>query len=636
MQGDSTSSGSTVFGARILRYALHLFLLLVCAAVYLYVSEPAVRGINTVNARHATSAVVISPDLSVMLPRGGVLYRLGGIEQAGGMAMPQQSASDIEYQNIRRAIEIELSATVVQGEGGGSDDGPFWDMLWSDYHGAFGQNITTLNGTGATTIAIPWRYQSQAQPLFLVLYNCGENVTVRYVEDDVQMSKQHVVQIDSDEVFSYPRRELNFRSRLGNSSGLVTLCTQLTPERLHYLEYIAQTWRGPISAVIYVGFRFERGQDMQRITKFWDNGREEVRSHVDLHLVYDDKKPWFASGSDVDNNLGQNPYPINLLRQISVDAARTEWVYLTEADMIPMPGAHDAISDSWEEMMKVVSDDVGRGTAFVVPLYAASQSADGNTVRQFPSSKAVLLDMGRKKQDFVSQGNILKRTVNLPADTALNRVRPKKSIAMDYKEWEALADGDATTFLPFHESGSKGIICKPPDGYGPQEPYFIVKKDVMPPYNVLFAGMYWDKVTQVNDMCNCGFTFYIHPNIFSLIFQAPKTAIYTWAMMFGKFNWRQEFVFALVPVFFQEVWRAKLSSLRQGGGESHVNGNNNEGNNNGKDDHEAMTTTTVLPRLPPCAAMAQRDEESFPYPAWIPAFANASKASKPKAYRIVG
>mmetsp|Transcript_18814 Transcript_18814/g.54196 ORF Transcript_18814/g.54196 Transcript_18814/m.54196 type:complete len:185 (-) Transcript_18814:23-577(-) len=163
---------------------------------------------------------------------------------------------------------------------------------------------------------------------------------------------------------------------------------------------------------------------------------------------------------------------------------------------------------------------------------------------------------------------------------------------MDYNAWETQAlGGDEPTFLPFHQSGEKGMICRPPMGFGPQEPYVIAKKDEMPPYNVLFAGMHWDKVAQVNDACNCGFTFYIHPSLFSLIFRAPKNSYLPWHIVFGKPHWRQEFVFALIPIFFQEVWRARLFP-----GSSRVGG--------------SSSTTSSTVATPPCFEMAQRDERA--------------------------
>ena len=464
-----------------------------------------------------TSNVIISPDLSVLLPRGGVLYRFGGV-------LPTYSPTG---QRQRRRIEIEISSECNED----NNVVPSWDMLWSDYHGAFGQNITAAPIDGSsdkTTLFIPWRNESQVRPLFLVLYNCGNETAVeRYVEENIGQSnipgryRQRIREIDSDEVFRYPRRELNFRSRMGNSSGLVTLCTQLTAERLHHLEHIAQAWSGPISAVIYVGFRYGMDQDMQRVIQFWDNGSVEIRRYIDLHLVYDDKRPWYPSGTDETNFLTQNPYPVNLLRQISIDAARTEWIYLIEADMIPVRNGHGIISDSWEEMLAVYADN-GPGTAFIVPLYAVPSRVNSNTLKQLPSSKNVLLGKGKVSSGgSVIQGNLRKKQkdavlegTNIPILSVANDVRRKDSIAMDYVAWENQASKDndkVPRFLPFHQSGDKEMICRPPAGFGPQEPYFIAKKAEQPPYNVLFAGMHWDAVAQINDMCNCGFSFYIHP-----------------------------------------------------------------------------------------------------------------------------
>ena len=159
--------------------------------------------------------------------------------------------------------------------------------------------------------------------------------------------------------------------------------------------------------------------------------------------------------------------------------------------------------------------DKGPGTVFIVPLYAVPSRVNPETMKQLPSSKGVLLGKGKVSTGgSIVRGNI-RRKANLPILSVANSVRRKDSIAMDYVAWEnqTLKDnGIVPRFLPFHQSGEKEMICRPPAGFGPQEPYFIAKKtDQMPPYKVLFAGMHWDAVAQTNDMCNCGFSFYIHP-----------------------------------------------------------------------------------------------------------------------------
>ena len=102
---------------------------------------------------------------------------------------------------------------------------------------------------------------------------------------------------------------------------------------------------------------------------------------------------------------------------------------------------------------------------------------------------------------------------------------------------------------------------------------------------------------------------YEYRSLFSLIFRAPETSYLPWHIVFGQPHWRQEFVFAMIPILFQEVWRA-----RQSAPDKVVGGDN----------------TTV----PLCTEMALRDEESFPFPAWTPKI--TSMEAKPKAYRLVG
>ena len=86
----------------------------------------------------------------------------------------------------------------------------------------------------------------------------------------------------------------------------------------------------------------------------------------------------------------------------------------------------------------------------------------------------------------------------------------------DFEGWENLPHGSANN-LPYHRSGIESMICDP--GREPeQEPYYIVKKSDLAPYNVLFAGMWWDKTTQIIDACNCGLAFVLHPDLFAVIF----------------------------------------------------------------------------------------------------------------------
>ena len=120
---------------------------------------------------------------------------------------------------------------------------------------------------------------------------------------------------------SWPRRTIYYMRR-NNGSGQITLCTQLSIDRLPRLVHLSKTWEGPISAVLYI--RSEK--EIVQLRESW-NSEDSMRKWVDVHVVYDDNKPWVRFSDK------PRPYPVNLLRQISVESARTELVLYIEADL---------------------------------------------------------------------------------------------------------------------------------------------------------------------------------------------------------------------------------------------------------------------------------------------------------------
>lgn len=52
-------------------------------------------------------------------------------------------------------------------------------------------------------------------------------------------------------------------------------------------------WGGPVSAVIYVGHKGQQDDELANINRFWDDLGDDVRANLDLHVVYDDKRPWY-------------------------------------------------------------------------------------------------------------------------------------------------------------------------------------------------------------------------------------------------------------------------------------------------------------------------------------------------------
>ena len=86
---------------------------------------------------------------------------------------------------------------------------------------------------------------------------------------------------------AWPRRTIYFMRR-NSGGGRITLCTQLSIDRLPRLVHLSKTWQGPISAVLYI-----RGEEeIVQLRESW-NSEDSMQKWVDVHVVYDDDKPWF-------------------------------------------------------------------------------------------------------------------------------------------------------------------------------------------------------------------------------------------------------------------------------------------------------------------------------------------------------
>ena len=70
-------------------------------------------------------------------------------------------------------------------------------------------------------------------------------------------------------------------------------------------------------------------EDIDLVAQVWE-ASSHMQQYVDVHLVIDGKQPWYKVGT-TDAGHGRNPYPVNLLRQLSVEYAATEWIIYVEA-----------------------------------------------------------------------------------------------------------------------------------------------------------------------------------------------------------------------------------------------------------------------------------------------------------------
>eukprot|EP01132_Coremiostelium_polycephalum_P000424 gene424-536_t len=105
----------------------------------------------------------------------------------------------------------------------------------------------------------------------------------------------------------------------------VSIVTQTTVDRLNKISWMAEKWRGPLSTAVFIK---NPDTDIERL-KTIIQMNPSLRQFSDFHLLYANK----------------TRYPVNNLRNLAIKNARTDFVFLMDADFIPPFGLHDYISN---------------------------------------------------------------------------------------------------------------------------------------------------------------------------------------------------------------------------------------------------------------------------------------------------
>jgi len=203
---------------------------------------------------------------------------------------------------------------------------------------------------------------------------------------------------------SKPTHEFFLTAQYVPQANDVTVVTMLTIDRLLRLKQLADTYQGAISAAIFI----KNEDELFQLWFYWLS-HPILINYVDVHIVVEDDIIPF--------HVGDRPFPINFLRNIAIQYARTKHVFYIEADFLPGTDLHKQLGpvidrllldpksvyviasfltnelqftnhagfdlNTWpknkEELQPLISYDVNKG---IVPfhIYAASHS-------QFPFDK---------------------------------------------------------------------------------------------------------------------------------------------------------------------------------------------------------------------------------------------------------
>jgi len=232
----------------------------------------------------------------------------------------------------------------------------------------------------------------------------------------------------------------------------VTLVAQLSVDRLHMLEQIVNHWKGPISFALYL-----TDPESQTFVEFYDSS-DLLKSRCDVgyHIVF--KEGQF--------------YPVNYLRNIALDQAPTEYVFLSDIDFLPSYGISTTLQDSIR-IMNI--KDLRR--VLIVPAFESQRYKSTG----FPETKAELV----KKLDL---GELF---------TFRFHDWPSGHAATNFIKWR-------TSTTPYSVKVSKDF-----------EPYIVAKKNIVR-YDTRFVGFGWNKVSHILSLVAEEYDFIVLPDVFIL------------------------------------------------------------------------------------------------------------------------
>ncbi|KAM9967169.1 hypothetical protein ACTFIR_007408 [Dictyostelium discoideum] len=109
----------------------------------------------------------------------------------------------------------------------------------------------------------------------------------------------------------------------------ISIITQFTVDRFDRIAMMADKWRAPISAAVYI----TSFKDIDEVFKLVRNSFA-VTEFVDLHFLFANK----------------TRYPVNNLRNLALRNARTEWCLLLDVDFISPLGMYDYLHSTLEKL----------------------------------------------------------------------------------------------------------------------------------------------------------------------------------------------------------------------------------------------------------------------------------------------
>ncbi|XP_031336540.1 beta-1,4-glucuronyltransferase 1 isoform X3 [Photinus pyralis] len=282
---------------------------------------------------------------------------------------------------------------------------------------------------------------------------------------------------------------------------LVCLATQSSLERLFSLVQVTRNWSGPISAALFAAGDDEFNLLLSYIA-YIRRCFPDIRERVTFHLTL--PKSRLPKGIDIDTDVisgwncmnaenilralvakrtvatqkwrTKNPYPQNHLRNLARKNCQSQYVFLTDVDIIPSEGLAEALN----YFLKKVR--CKKLCAYVIPTYEID-----NRVR-FPPNKTELVRLAKKG---------LARPFH-------QKVFIYNQFATNFSRWQVTTGEDKEAHVS-HPVTNFEFLYEP----------FYVAPDSVPPHDERFIGYGYTRNTQVYEMFVAGYEFLVLSPVFT-------------------------------------------------------------------------------------------------------------------------
>ncbi|KAF9133057.1 hypothetical protein BGW39_010747 [Mortierella sp. 14UC] len=198
------------------------------------------------------------------------------------------------------------------------------------------------------------------------LHKCGslslqcEGITSMVVEASIMSAIDAIsASCSSEQWIREPAIMHTISSKKAFSKKDVTMVAQFSISRLDRFEHAKGVWRGPSTVVIFLATY----KDIVELKKYFERpGKLEMYSSITLTIV----KPNYSLGT-------HSRYPINHLRNIGIQTAITDYIYVIDADFVPTSKLYDFASTTIVSTLEKSTYP----TAYVVPCLAIKEEYSG-------------------------------------------------------------------------------------------------------------------------------------------------------------------------------------------------------------------------------------------------------------------